>query len=69
MTALLDRAFPRRLSLGDARYELTYDLEKGQVTLNQIQGKRRVPQLSYLPAFAGFSIVFREKHKVIVIRR
>lgn len=69
MVQLLDRAFPRLISLGDARYELSYDLEQSVVILHQIQGKRRVPPLSYLPAFSGFGIVFREKHKEIVVKR
>jgi hypothetical protein len=69
MQAWLDRAFPRDLSLGDAIYRLTYDLTAKEVSLHQVQGRRRVaPPLSYLPAFPGMRIVLRDKHKVIVIR-
>lgn len=68
MGAWLDRAFPRDLSLGDAVYHLTYDLKSDEVTLNQEQGRRRVPPLSYLPSFPGLRIVLRDKHKRIVIR-
>jgi len=66
----LDRAYPRRLVLGDRRYRVSYDLAKGQVTLEALGGGKRrpPPPLSYLPPFAGFRIVVVDRGVTKVLR-
>lgn len=55
--AVLDREFPREVSLGDATYRARYDLERRQVVLETIRGGRgKPPPASYLPRFGGFRV-------------
>ncbi len=66
---LVDRAFPRQISLGDARYDVAYDLDTRVVTLNKVQGLRKVlPDLRFLPPFPGFRIQVQDRGRVVVIR-
>jgi hypothetical protein len=55
--ALLDKEFPRVVSVGDSTYEADYDLDVHQVVLRSVKGSRREPPaLGYLPRFAGLRI-------------
>ena len=65
----LDRHFPRHLALGDARYDIVYDLAASEVTLVKVAGQRKEPPpLAYLPAFPGFRVVMRDRSRVFVLR-
>jgi hypothetical protein len=67
--AWLDREFPRQLKLGDAVYELAYDLAKREATLVRTSGKRTdPPSLSILPPLRGFRVRVQHHSKVWVLR-
>ncbi len=59
-TALLPQLkerFPQNVDLGDAFYEVEYDLPRRQVLLNLVRGtKTKPPQAQYLPRFEGFKV-------------
>jgi ATP-dependent helicase HrpB len=67
--AWLDKEFPRRLKLGDAAYDLDYDLAEREVTLVRTAGKRKEPpSLSILPPFRGFRVRVQHHSKIWVLR-
>lgn len=67
--AALDKEFPRRVTVGDAGYEVDYDLAKRQVTLRMVRGARKdPPPLQYLPRFPGFRIVVEAGRSMWVVR-
>jgi len=67
--AWLDRSYPRRLNLGDAAYDVGYDLEKREATLVRVTGARKEPpSLATLPAFRGFRVRVQHHSKVWVLR-
>ncbi|MFW5739307.1 MAG: helicase-related protein [Myxococcota bacterium] len=66
---LLEREFPLEVHLGDAQYEVDYDLGKRQVLLRLVRGQRRAPPpLSYLPRFAGFRVCVEAGGTVHVLK-
>lgn len=67
--AALDRDYPRALTLGDARYGVSYDLRKRMVTLRQTGGDARgLPSLAYLPPLLGFGVTVESRGKTRVLR-
>lgn len=64
----LERDYPRTLALGDATYEVTYDLEARRVTLTLVRGRPEPPKLNYLPPFKGFGIVVSTPRGMTVLR-
>jgi hypothetical protein len=67
--AWLDREFPRRLSLGDVKYKISYDIPKKVATLVMTEGKRKnPPPLTTLPALRGFKVRAKHHSKVWVLR-
>jgi hypothetical protein len=65
----LDKEFPREFSLGDASYELHYDLKRHEVTLKKVRGIRREPpDLRFLPSFRGMRIRLEDRGRVVVLR-
>ena len=65
----IDRTFPPRIDLPEAAYEVDYDLDRREVLLTQVEGKKtRVPPLSLLPAFTGFRIRFRHRDLVQTLK-
>jgi hypothetical protein len=67
--ARLDREFPRRLSLGDVKYDIVYDLANREATLIMTEGKRQTPPpLTTLPSLRGFKIRAKHHSKVWVLR-
>jgi ATP-dependent helicase HrpB len=67
--SLLEREFPMRVSVGDAAYEVDYDLDRRQVLLRMTEGSRRdPPPLSYLPRFEGLRICVEGPRGIAVIR-
>ncbi|MFK8001593.1 MAG: helicase-related protein [Polyangiales bacterium] len=49
--------YPREVSLGDATYKVSFDLEKRQAILNMVRGTRKKPPpRSYLPKFPGLRV-------------
>ena len=53
-----DGTFPSRVEMGDATYDVTYDLGRRRATLTLSKGKRTVPPpLAYLPPFRDFGVV------------
>jgi ATP-dependent helicase HrpB len=68
--AWLDSHFKRALRLGNADYDVEYDLSKKEVTLVKTGGaQKEPPSLSTLPSFRGFRIRVRHHSKVWVLRR
>lgn len=66
---VLDRDFPRRFELGDAAYEVDYDLGRRQVLCRMVRGSRTgPPPLGYLPRFPGFRICIESKRAMHVVR-
>ncbi len=66
---LLDERYPRRVDLGDAGYEVDYDLDRRQVLLRMVRGTRtKPPPLSYLPKFEGFKICVETRRGMHVVR-
>lgn len=67
--AWLDRSFPRELSLGDARYEVSYDEQRQEVTLVKVGGTRStLPSEAYLPAWPGWRVLHRDRNVLRVLR-
>jgi hypothetical protein len=67
--SMIEREFPRTVSVGDAVYEADYDLGASKVVLRMVKGTRKEPPpLSYLPRFAGLGIVVDTPRGVTVLR-
>jgi hypothetical protein len=65
----LDKSFPRSLSIGDARYRISYEVAKKQATLHQVGGTRKdPPTAAYLPRLPGWRLLFEQKNRVKVLR-
>lgn len=63
--AELDHRYPRSLSIGDARYELTYDVARRRVTLTQVGGHRKTPPPPGLrPSLPGWRVFWSHKNRV-----
>lgn len=55
--AALDRELPRRVDLGDATYEVEYDLPRRLAILRIVEGRRQSPPpRSFLPRLGGFAV-------------
>jgi hypothetical protein len=67
---ILDREFPRTVDLGDAGYEVRYDLDRRQVVLTMVRGNRKKPPpRSYLPKFHGFRVCIEAGGSMHVLTR
>jgi hypothetical protein len=65
----LDAEYPRTFALGDAFYQVDYDLTRRQVVLRMIRGTRETaPPASYLPRFRGFRVCLESRRAMHVIR-
>ncbi len=65
----LDREYPRSLALGDAFYEIDYDLGRRQVILRMVRGTRdTAPPASYLPRFEGLRVCVESRRAMHVVR-
>ena len=68
--AVLEKDFPRGVSVGDATYEAEYDLDAKRVLLRMVKGHRREPPpLAYLPRFAGLGIFVEGPRGITVLRQ
>jgi len=68
--AVLERNYPRTVSVGDATYEADYDLGKKQVLLRMVRGSRRdPPPLAYLPRFEGLRVCVESPRGIAVLRQ
>lgn len=66
---LLDRDYPRTFELGDAFYEIDYDLSRRQVVMRMVRGTRdTAPPLGYLPKFPGFRVCVESRKAMHVVR-
>ncbi|MEC7524769.1 MAG: helicase-related protein [Myxococcota bacterium] len=69
IAALLDERYPRKVDLGDASYEVDYDLDRRQALLRMVRGTRsKPPPLSYLPKLEGFRICVETRSGIHVVR-
>jgi ATP-dependent helicase HrpB len=67
--ARLDRTYPRRLDVGDARYEVSYDPGRRIVTLNKVAGSRKaLPPSRLVPAWPGWRVQVRDRNVVRTMR-
>ncbi|HJL20194.1 MAG TPA: hypothetical protein RMH99_31295, partial [Sandaracinaceae bacterium LLY-WYZ-13_1] len=65
----LDEEYPRTFELGDACYEVDYDLGRRQVVMRMVRGTRTTaPPAAYLPSFKGFRVCVESKKAMHVIR-
>jgi hypothetical protein len=65
----LDEDFPRTFELGDAFYEVDYDLRRRQVLMRMVRGTRdTAPPLGYLPRFPGFRVCVESRKAMHVVR-
>ena len=65
----LDREFPRTVSVGDASYEVDYDLVAQQATLRMVRGTRKEPPpAGYLPKFPGMRVCVEAGRSMWVVR-
>ena len=65
----LRRDYPQTVSVGDATYAATYDLDKSQVLLKMVRGNRKdPPPLGFLPRFVGLRIVVEGPRGITVLR-
>jgi ATP-dependent helicase HrpB len=54
---IIEREYPLKVSVGDAKYEVHYDLAKRQATLRLVHGSRSGPPPSqYLPPLGGLRV-------------
>lgn len=68
--SVVDREFPRRLHVGDAVYEVHYDLGRRQVVLSMTSGKRdKPPPPQFLPPFRGFRVCVEAGGAMHVVRK
>jgi hypothetical protein len=57
------------VQVGDASYEVDYDLAARQATLRMVRGTRRdPPPLAYLPKFPGFKICVEAGRSMWIVR-
>jgi hypothetical protein len=65
----LESEFPLFVDLGDCRYAVDYDLERRQVLLRIVRGRRATPpQLAYLPRFKGFRVYAEVNGSIVPLR-
>jgi len=65
----LERSFPRTLSLGSHRYAVSYVPGAKEVVLIRTQGRKgHVPDMRYLPRWAGWRVVLQEASNRKVLR-
>ena len=65
----LNREFPRECSVGDAKYDVSYNPATLEVLLTKTRGTRKTPpDLTYLPRFAGFRIKVKDRAVIKIIR-
>jgi ATP-dependent helicase HrpB len=57
----LNKTFPRRLDMSDARYIFHYDVPKRKVIMEQVSGSRRSPpRPEWLPQCGGFEVRLKQ---------
>lgn len=67
---VIDRDFPRTVTVGDASYACEYDLARASVLLRMVRGARRdPPPLGYLPRFPGMKITVEAGRSTWVLRQ
>ncbi|MFK7985341.1 MAG: helicase-related protein [Sandaracinaceae bacterium] len=65
----LDEHYPRTYDLGDASYEIDYDVKKRQVLMRMVRGSRDTPPPpGYLPRFPGFRVRVETRRSIHLVR-
>ena len=65
----LEKDFPRKLAIGDARYRIAYDVARKLATLHQVSGNRKQPPPDqFLPRLPGWRLAWEHKNRVRMIR-
>jgi ATP-dependent helicase HrpB len=64
----LEREYPTALSVGDARYTITYDPERRVATLHQTGTRKGPPPERFLPRLSGWRIDWEHKKRVRTVR-
>jgi hypothetical protein len=68
-TMQLDRYWPRRLVVDQLVLEVSYDVDRKVVTLQRKGGSgRAVPNEKLLPAFKGFSVIYKDRGRTTRLR-
>jgi len=70
MLALIARQYPRKLDVGDAKYQIEYVLADKSAIFHQVSGTRReAPSAMHLPNLAGLRLFWEHKNRVLPISR
>jgi len=65
MVARIEQRFPRKLSIGDAKYEIAYRVAERKAVFHQVSGRRKTPpEPMYLPRLPGFRLFWEHKNRV-----
>ena len=69
IAANIERRFPTRLNIGDAAYEIEYQVSKRTAILHQVRGRRKLPPSPvHLPRLPGFKLFWEYKNRVLPIQ-
>lgn len=67
--AQIEKEYPLAVTVGDARYEVDYDVPARTATLRMVKGIRKdPPPLGYLPKFTGMKIIVEAGRSLWVLR-
>ncbi len=65
----IEHRFPRTLNVGDARYEIEYQVAARKAIFHQVSGSRKqAPSPMHLPRLPGFRTFWEHKNRVRAIR-
>jgi len=65
----IEREFPFQLSIGDARYQISYDVARKEATFHQVGGLRKEPPPGrFLPRLRGWKLLLERRKKVTTLR-
>ncbi len=66
--AVIKKRFRRTLNIGDARYEIEYQVAERKAIFHQVHGSRRQPPSPiHLPSLPGFRLYWEYKNRVQAI--
>ena len=66
--AIIERRFRRTLDIGDAKYEIEYQVAERKAIFHQVRGSRKQPpSIKHLPQLPGFRLFWEYKNRVQAI--
>jgi len=62
---VIARNYPKALNIGDAKYQIEYDLSQRTATFHQVSGARKdPPSAMHLPNLPGLRLYWEHKNRV-----